>query len=165
MIVIYIAGPFRGPSAWAIEQNIRRAEELALAVWRSGMAALCPHTNTRFFQGAAADEVWLDGDLELLRRCDAILLVPGWERSQGARAERACAIDLNLPVFEDLVVLQRWAAAKSDNDDLGNPLPPDLGERDLGEHGDPSCHACGGPVVLGEPVAIYHAACDRPATP
>lgn len=115
MIVVYIAGPFRGPSAWAIEQNIRRAEELALAVWRSGMAALCPHTNTRFFQGAAADHVWLDGDLELLKRCDAVLLVPGWERSQGAMAERAHAFEWNLPVFEDFEQLQEWQSARALN--------------------------------------------------
>ncbi len=25
---------------------------------------------------------------------------------------------------------------------------------------DPSCHACGAPVALGEPVALYHARCD-----
>ena len=108
MIVVYIAGPYRGANAWAIEQNIRRAEELALAVWRAGMAALCPHTNTRFFQGAAEDHVWLDGDLELLTRCDAVLMVPGWERSQGAMAERARAIAGDIPVFEDLDVLREW---------------------------------------------------------
>jgi hypothetical protein len=108
MIVVYIAGPYRAPHAWAIEQNIRRAEELALAVWRSGRAALCPHTNTRFFQGAAEDHVWLDGDLELLKRCDAMLLVPGWERSTGALAERAQAMALAIPVFEDLDRLREW---------------------------------------------------------
>ena len=59
MKVVYIAGPFRGPNAWEIEQNIRRAESLALEVWRAGAAALCPYTNTRFFQGAAPDDVWL----------------------------------------------------------------------------------------------------------
>jgi len=115
MLVIYIAGPFRAPNAWAIEQNIRRAEELALAVWLSGMAALCPHTNTRFFQGAADDAVWLDGDLELLTRCDAVLLVPGWERSQGATAERARAIEKGSPVFEDLDRLQEWQVVRGLN--------------------------------------------------
>ena len=115
MIVVYIAGPFRGPNAWAIEQNIRRAEELALAVWRSGMAALCPHTNTRFFQGASDDDVWLQGDLELLLRCDAVLLVPGWERSQGAMAERARAIEGDIPVFEDLDRLQEWQVVRGLN--------------------------------------------------
>lgn len=25
---------------------------------------------------------------------------------------------------------------------------------------DPSCHACGGPIAIGEPIALYHEACD-----
>lgn len=26
---------------------------------------------------------------------------------------------------------------------------------------NPSCHACGAPIALGEPVALYHLTCDR----
>ena len=99
MKVVYVAGPFRGPNSWEIEQNIRRAEALSLEVWRAGAAALCPHTNTRFFQGAADDSVWLDGDLELLARCDAILMTPDWQRSSGARAEYDFAKARGIPVF------------------------------------------------------------------
>ncbi len=106
MRVVYIAGPFRGKSSWDIEQNIRRAEELALEVWRAGYACLCPHTNTRFFQGAADDHYWLDGDLEMLARCDAVLLTPDWARSSGARAEAAQADRLGIPVFESLDALK-----------------------------------------------------------
>ena len=112
-LVVYVAGPFRGPNAWAIEQNIRRAEELSLEVWKMGVAAICPHTNTRFFQGAADDHVWLDGDLEILRRCDAVLLVPGWENSSGTRAEVAQARSQNQPVFETIGELYEWVCANS----------------------------------------------------
>jgi hypothetical protein len=101
MKVVYVAGPFRGHSAWEIEGNIRRAEALALAIWRTGLAAvICPHANTRFFQDAAPDWMWLDGDLELLRRCDAVVLTPDWARSHGARAERRLALDIGIQVFE-----------------------------------------------------------------
>jgi hypothetical protein len=102
MTVIYIAGPFRAPSAWGVEQNIRKAEEAALEVWRLGAAALCPHTNTRFFDGAAPDEVWLKGDLELLARCDALYAIPGWDNSSGARAEVAFAEERGMPVLTRL---------------------------------------------------------------
>jgi hypothetical protein len=102
MKVVYVAGPFRGPSSWDIECNIRRAEELALEVWRRGAAALCPHTNTRFFQGAAPDEVWLAGDLEMLARCDAILMTGDWARSSGARAEHDYAVEHGIPVLYDV---------------------------------------------------------------
>jgi nucleoside 2-deoxyribosyltransferase len=85
-----------------MEQNIRRAETLALEVWKLGAACLCPHTNTRFFQNAAPDKSFLDGDLELLRRCDAVLLTLDWERSRGARAEVEFAQQLKIPVFETI---------------------------------------------------------------
>lgn len=108
MKLVYIAGPFRGKSAWDIECNIRRAEELSLEVWRLGAAALCPHTNTRFFQNAAPDEVWLKGDLEMLKRCDAVMLTADWKRSSGAMAEVLYAQECNIPVFEELDGLKEW---------------------------------------------------------
>jgi hypothetical protein len=108
MRVIYVAGPYRGPNSWEIEENIRRAERAALEVWRAGAACICPHTNTRFFQGAAPDSVWLEGDLELLRRCDGILMVSGWTSSSGAKAEKALAESLYLPVFYSIYDLKRY---------------------------------------------------------
>lgn len=108
MKVVYIAGPFRASNSWDMEQNIRKAETLALECWRAGFAALCPHTNTRFFQGAADDSVWLEGDLELLKRCDACLMVPGWEKSQGSCAEREFAIANNIVVLENLESLEEY---------------------------------------------------------
>lgn len=102
MKLVYISGPFRSPNAWEIEQNIRRAEEIALEVWKAGAAVICPHANTRFFQGTAADAVWLKGDLEMVRRCDAIVTAPGWNHSRGAQAEIMLAHTLALPVFHSL---------------------------------------------------------------
>lgn len=99
MKVVYIAGPFRGPNHWEIEQNIRRAEALALKAWRAGFAVICPHANTRFFDGAAPDTVWLEGDLEILKRCDAVLLTSDWEKSTGARHEVSYARGQGIPVY------------------------------------------------------------------
>jgi hypothetical protein len=99
MKVIYIAGPFRGRSAWDIECNVRRAETVALAVWRAGAAVICPHTNTRFFQGAAPDDDRLNGYLEIAKRCDAILVLPESLSSTDTQAERELAGKLDIPIF------------------------------------------------------------------
>ena len=99
MKVVYIAGPFRAPTPWKIETNVRRAEEIALKVWRMGAAVICPHTNTRFFQGAAPDTVWLNGCTAILKKCDAIVLIPGWTTSPGARTEALVANRLGLATF------------------------------------------------------------------
>jgi hypothetical protein len=108
MRLVYIAGPFRGPNSWAIESNIRRAEALALRVWELGAAALCPHANTRFFQHVGPDERWLNGDLEMLARCDAVMFTPDWKRSRGAVAERERAKYLHIPCFYRLKRLKEW---------------------------------------------------------
>ena len=117
MYIIYVAGPFRGANSWLIENNIRRAEELALDVWRLGFAAICPHANTRFFQGAAPDNLWLEGDLAILRRCDAVIVTPDWEKSVGARGEVSEAAKLGIPVFESLGDLWLWRDEKT-----GDPI-------------------------------------------
>lgn len=116
MKLIYVAGPFRSvgyngqQNCWGIQVNVMHAMALALEVWRRGHAALCPHANTMFYQNAAADEVWLEGDLEMLRRCDAILLTDNWERSSGARAEAEFAKSIGLPVLYDTNDLDAFLA-------------------------------------------------------
>lgn len=108
MKVGYVAGPFRGKSHWEIAENIRNAERLALEVWRLGAACICPHSNTAHFQDAAPDHVWLDGDLEMLARCDFVLMTPDYQRSSGATAELKFAQEKRIPVFFDLPTLERW---------------------------------------------------------
>lgn len=108
MLVVYVAGPFRGPDHWAIENNIRRAEALSLEVWKAGAAAICPHSNTRFYQGVLPDQTWLDGDLAILRKCDALLLTEDWHRSEGARAEHAFALANGIQIFHTLDGLRRF---------------------------------------------------------
>jgi len=102
MLVVYVAGPFRGAHHWEIEQNIRRAETLALEVWRAGFACICPHLNTRHYQGVLPDHVWLDGDLAILKKCDAVLMTSDWMRSTGAKAEHDFALLHRIPVFYTL---------------------------------------------------------------
>jgi hypothetical protein len=116
MKVVYIAGPFRCPSLacpgqqdhFGIHQNVTRAMALALEVWRLGAVALCPHGNTFCLQHSAPDSVWLEGDMELMRRCDAVLMVPGWSDSRGAIAERLHARERGMPVFETLSECAAW---------------------------------------------------------
>ena len=99
MKLVYIAGPYRAEHESEVVKNIRLAEELAIQVWRFGAVAICPHKNTALFGGLCPDETWLKGDLEIIRRCDALLMTPNWRRSEGARIERETAEALGLPIF------------------------------------------------------------------
>jgi hypothetical protein len=112
MIVVFIAGPFRGADAWTVEQNVRVAEVAAYQVANLGAMPLCPHTNTRFFDGTLTDEFWLEGTLELMRRCDVVLMVGGWRESSGALGEREEAKRLGLHVAYSIDELARWLEAE-----------------------------------------------------
>jgi hypothetical protein len=111
MKLVAIAGPYRAPSEYEVVQNIRRAEELAIQVWRAGAACICPHKNTALFGGAAPDAVWLSGALEMVRRSDAVLCVANWKKSAGAVDEVNLAKELGIPVFETFEELQLWLAS------------------------------------------------------
>jgi len=114
MKVIYIAGPYRGENAWEREKNVRRAELLAFEVWRAGFVAICPHTNTRYFDGALPDHVWLDGDIAILKRCDGVILTHDWERSSGAHAEVEVANSMCIPIFYTIHEMQDFFGRASD---------------------------------------------------
>lgn len=99
MKVAYVAGPYRAASEWEVVCNIRAAEAVAIDLWRMGFAVICPHKNSALFGGIADDSVWLEGDLEILHRCDLLVTVPRWLESSGARAEVDWALRWGIPVF------------------------------------------------------------------
>ena len=108
MKVIFISGPYRAANHWEIERNIFDAREWAAEIWSMGAVAYCPHANTAHFDGLCPDDVWLGGNLEMLRRCDAILMMKLWRVSEGACAERELAITMGLPVFYSLCGITNW---------------------------------------------------------
>ena len=115
MVIVFIAGPYRAKNNWSLTVNISRAAGVALAVWKMGAAVICPHLNCAPFQGAAPDSVWLKGDLAMLDRCDAVVALPNWTESVGARAEVARARAAGKPVFvwPNPIGLRRWIADNS----------------------------------------------------
>jgi len=103
MQLCYVIGPYRSKEGvHGIKQNIENAEKLALELWKLGYAVICPHKNTGFFDGAAHDDVWLKGDLEILKRCDFAVTVDGWENSMGGTNEVKFCKEHNIPVFHSV---------------------------------------------------------------
>jgi hypothetical protein len=98
MKLVYIAGPYRAPTTWGVAQTIHRAREIGAIVAGLGAYPVIPHSNTAHMDGAADDALWLAGTLELMRRCDGVVMCPGWTSSSGARAEHDEAIRLGFPV-------------------------------------------------------------------
>lgn len=87
MKLAYIAGPYRPSNGKTVLENIRAAEKVAIKYWKSGYAVICPHLNSAFFDGICDDSVWIEAYIEIIGRCDVVIMVNGWTRSVGARAE------------------------------------------------------------------------------
>jgi len=105
--VIYIAGPFTADTDDGIRENIAIANNWSMSAWKRGFAAVCPHMNTANGMGICDEEVFLKGDISIMLRCDAVLLVPGWERSAGTRKEIDVAKSKAIPVFTTLGAIER----------------------------------------------------------
>ena len=105
-LIIYTAGPYRAATPEGVQANIARAAQYAGAILRRGHTPLCPHTMTAGYDYPdVPPAVYLATDLDLLRKCHAIFLLPGWEDSFGSRAELREAQALGLVVFRDLADL------------------------------------------------------------
>ena len=105
--ILYIAGPYSAGNGRTIAENIAVARSYAVAAAKAGWMPFTPHLNTAGFEVDCPEishEEWLAGDLAILRALSqtgvAVLLLPGWEQSKGARLERDWAIHLNLEVFD-----------------------------------------------------------------
>lgn len=103
MKLFYVAGPFRAPTLAQIQQNIDKARNVAVELAEAGLMPVCVHTMEGLamhdIQQADRGQFWVDGTLEVMRRCDAVVLVEGWERSQGTLGEIAEARRLGLPIY------------------------------------------------------------------
>ncbi len=106
MKVCYLAGPYRGTSKNPIvnylqrQANIHRAEKSARKLWADGWAVICPHCNSANFDNSAPCQYFLDGYLEVVKRVDRVIILPGWIGSSGTRKEISTALDNKIPVYE-----------------------------------------------------------------
>ncbi len=95
--IIYISGPYRDSGINGIFENILRARHIARELWKKGWVAICPHLNTMLMDGKdISDRTFLDGDLEIISRVDAVVMIEGWEGSQGSQEEHQFAIELGM---------------------------------------------------------------------
>jgi len=100
--LIYVAGPYSADTLAATELNIQAARHVGRLVARKGWLPVIPHGNTYHFDELIKlpQEFWLAGTLNLMERCDAVVMVDGWEISKGATAEHKRARKISLPVFD-----------------------------------------------------------------
>ncbi len=109
MKIVYTAGRFRAPTPWGVHQNVQRAERAALEIANAGAMPLCPHMNTKNFDGLLTGEFWIEGTLELMKRSDAVYVFdPKWRDSQGTIGEILTATRRDIPVLMTAQTMRAW---------------------------------------------------------
>lgn len=124
--VIYVASAI---SKGNLVENIIRANEAGLALLKAGFAPIVPHGScffgNRLVEGedffgimrgfvpealpaGTVAEDWYLADLCIVRRCDALLRLPG--ESVGADLEEAESRAAGLPVFRSVAEAVEWLA-------------------------------------------------------
>jgi hypothetical protein len=100
-MIVYIAGPYAANESGSIDDHIALARDAALKVWEAGHFAMCPHLNTSHFEedSELTNKDYVDRDLWMVARCDAIVMLPGWQESRGATRERDYATVQDIPVY------------------------------------------------------------------
>lgn len=100
MKVICVSGKYRDTSINGIYENIHHAHRVARELWLKGWAVICFHTNSAWMDDLGkTDKLFLDGDLEILKRCDAIMMLTNWDQSVGAIGEWQLAADRDLEIY------------------------------------------------------------------
>lgn len=98
-MLVYLAGLY---SVGDVDENIAKARVVAAKLWDEGVSVICPHANTGHFESLcvkAKYEDFMAGDFDMIRRCDAIVMMTGWENSPGANREHSLALLLRIPVY------------------------------------------------------------------
>jgi hypothetical protein len=105
---VYVAGPLTHGDQAA---NVRAAMDAAEVLMDAGLYPFVPHLS--WFSHLTSPrpyEEWLSYDLGWLKRCDAVLRLPG--HSPGAERECSMATFLGIPVFRDVDALLEQAAVQ-----------------------------------------------------
>ena len=109
--LIYISGPFTSMFHDHQKANIEAAAKAGQSI-RYFATPLVPHVAVLPIEGCDDQSVWncaMRECLDYLKRCDAVLLLPTWAESKGARIERDMAHEWRIPVFESVPALAAWA--------------------------------------------------------
>ena len=98
--LLYVAGAYRADSPWGVRNNVMAAAAVSRTLWIHGYTAHCPHLNNWDLDGPELpSDAILQGDFEIIRRCDGIVVCPGWGNSSGTRQEIVLGLRLGKPVL------------------------------------------------------------------
>ena len=115
--LIYIAGPYTSKNPLRVVLHIIRAWQAALAVWKKGHVAICPHTSCAFMHFWLSYEQAAEGLLRVQSQCQATLFIKNWQQSRGSRKELENARELDQFCFFNLDEIPNYKAEEVKRED------------------------------------------------
>ncbi len=109
--LIYVAGPLDSPDgSIGYLRNLKSMTEHATIIDKMNATAFNPGLDVlpSIMNGAKEHSEYLENDLNMVQRCDALFLCPGWEDSVGSNEEKKSAENEGIPIFTDLWKLSVW---------------------------------------------------------
>ena len=102
-LFVYLSGPIAADDAHSVADNVAAGLRVFFACVSRGIPAYSPHASVAYQEAQDISwEHWLAIDGAIIDRCTHVLLLPRWETSPGARAERAYAEQIGKPVITSL---------------------------------------------------------------
>ena len=98
---IYISGAITGHP----DGNRLQFQAAANAIIAKGHEPVNPHDIGDALGDRAEWNDYMKADIKALLDCDAILMLPGWEQSIGAKIENQLAFDLWYPIYNSIGAL------------------------------------------------------------
>jgi len=115
MKLVYVTGPYMGADYHQTEGYVAYAREWAEKLARAGHAFYCPHLNNAHFDAIAPDvpkQFWREMNAAILHRCDALLLVPGWDNDEVTLRDVQYAETWGIPVAVTIDEIAQLPAPK-----------------------------------------------------
>jgi nucleoside 2-deoxyribosyltransferase len=101
---IYVAGPYSATDIIQSLENITRGQRVATVLLLNGYTPFCPFLDYQLFlqlrHGEHITKQQIrDYSLEWLKLCDAMVVLDGWENSDGTKREIEFAQKNGIPTF------------------------------------------------------------------
>ena len=110
-LFVYLSGPMTAAHGYRVEDNVAAGLRVFFDCVERGIPAFSPHAIGAFpTTWEIARPQWLAYDCAVIDRCTHVLLLPRWETSPGARAERDYALSIGTPVITSLDALDALEA-------------------------------------------------------
>ena len=91
---VYISGGITGIPNY--QERFKNAETM---LYNKGHYPVNPCNVDAVMPPNSTWEDYVEVDLAILRRCEAIYMLYGWEKSKGARREIAQAVEMGIPIY------------------------------------------------------------------